>query len=204
MRILIGCEESGVLRRLFRESGHDAYSCDLIDSRDNSEFHLKCDLLSVLDQEWDMIIAHPPCTFVTNTAARWLYDSRYPTRQQDALDSIKFIDTIWNAPIQKKCVENPIGMLSTKWKKPTQIVQPFHFGDDASKATCLWLDNLPKLIPTNIVDVTYITTTTGKRFSKWYWDTSCLPLKDRARVRSETFLGIGRAMVNQWGMDGVD
>lgn len=198
MRVLVACEYSGVVRDAFTTKGHDAYSCDILPS-DTKGKHYQRDVREVLGQwHWDLIIAHPPCTFLTNTAARWLYDDRYPNRKQDQKEAAEFFKIFFDYA-DKVAVENPIGIMSTLFRKPDQIIQPYQFGHDASKATCLWLKGLPLLQPTNIVETTYVTTKSGKRFSKWYWDTSCVPLKERAHVRSKTFQGIADAMAEQWG-----
>lgn len=198
MRILVACEESGTVRDAFRAKGHEAFSCDLLPDRNSSPYHKQQDVLQLLDDSWDMIIAHPPCTYLTTTGARWLYDSRFPNRFKQREDAVEFTKMFWDAaPLV--CIENPVGYLSTAWKKPSQIIQPWEYGHDASKKTCLWLNGLPKLIPTEIVEVTYVTTSTGRRFSKWYWDTSKKKGVDRQRERSKTFDGIAKAMAEQWG-----
>lgn len=167
----------------------------------------------MLDYGWDLMIAHPPCTYLTNTGNRWFYHPEdkdldfkerrphplYPKRQKDREEGIEFFLKLWNSNIDKIALENPIGVLSTIFKKPTQIIQPYEYGHSASKATCLWLKNLNPLVPTKIVDVEYVTTSTGKRFSKWYWDTSKEKGQKRQLIRSKTFEGIAKAMAEQWG-----
>ena len=197
MRVLVACEVSGTVREAFRKRGHDAYSCDLQEA--DSPYHLQGDVTQLLDKGWDLIIAHPPCTFLTTTGARWLYDSRYPTRLQDREDAVQFAKMFYDAA-DKVAIENPVGYLSTAWRKPDQYIQPYEYGHSASKKTGLWLKGLPKLTPTNIVEVEYVTTSTGKRFSKWYWDTSKLKGQDRQNARSKTFQGIADAMAAQWGV----
>lgn len=197
MRVLVACECSGIVRDAFIRKGHEAYSCDLEPSEIDGP-HYQTDVKNVLGQwHWDLIIAHPPCTYLTVAAARWLYDERYPNRKKDMEEAAKFFMMFFDWA-DKVAVENPIGRMSTLYKKPNQIIQPYQFGHDATKATCLWLKNLPELKPTKIVEPTYVTTKTGKRFSKWYWETSCLPHKDRAKERSRTFTGIAEAMAEQW------
>lgn len=146
MRVLIGCEESGTVRQAFRDRGHDAWSCDILDASDGSPFHFKCDVLSIMDMGWDMAIFHPPCTHLAVSGARWFKDKQQ--EQQDALD---FVRKLMACPIPRVAIENPVSIISSRIAKPTQIIQPWMFGDEATKTTCLWLKNLPKLVPTNIV-----------------------------------------------------
>lgn len=197
-RILIACECSGVVREAFKLKGWDAWSCDILPS-DIEGQHYQCDVKEILNQHWDMIIAHPPCTFFANTGARWFNDHRYPNRYKDRDKALEFFMLFANHPCEKIAIENPIGSLSRLYRKPDQIIHPYYFGENISKATCLWLKGLPKLKPTNIVEVEYMTTSTGKKFSKWYWESSILPLKQRAKFRSKTFQGIANAMAEQWG-----
>jgi len=146
------------------------------------------------------MIAHPPCTFLARSAARWIYDDRYPNRVQDQNKAIEFVIKLYESSIPMVVIENPIGILSTKWKKPDQIIHPWMFGDAASKATCLWLKNLPKLNPTSIVSPEIHTTKLGKKYDKWWFDTCRIQnLEERRRVRSKTFDGIAYAMAEQWG-----
>lgn len=180
LKILIACEFSGVVRRAFRKRGHNAWSCDLLDSEDNSEFHYKKDVLSVLDQDWDMIIAHPPCTHLAVSGARWFKD-----KKEEQEKAIRFFMSFWDHAT-KVCVENPISIMSTHYQKPDQIIQPWQFGHGETKATCLWLKGLHKLIPTNIVD--------GReaRIHKMP------PSENRWKERSRTYEGIAEAMADQW------
>jgi hypothetical protein len=149
--------------------------------------------------EWDLLIAHPPCTFLSSSGARWLDHPKYPNRKRDRENAFNFFLELMNASIEKIAIENPIGYISTAYRKPDQIIQPWMFGDDASKATCLWLKNLPKLIPTNIITPSKVTTTNGKTFDKWWYDSSLLKREERVKFRSKTFQGIADAMAEQWG-----
>lgn len=184
MRVLVACEFSGVVREAFRTKGHDAWSCDLLPSDDNSEFHYQGDVMEILWREWDLMIAHPPCTHLAVSGSRWFKNKE--TEQKEALE---FVKILLNASIDKIAVENPISIISSKIRKPDQIIQPWQFGHGETKATCLWLKGLPKLIPTNIVE--------GReaRIHKMP------PSKDRAKLRSITYQGIGEAMADQWGKE---
>ena len=146
LKVLVGCEFSGVVRDTFRNSGHEAYSCDILPSDINSKFHIQKDVRTILNDNWDLGIFFPPCTHLCVSGARWFKDKQ--TEQQNALD---FISRILLCPIPKIALENPIGVISTKIRKPDQIIQPYEYGHGETKATCLWLKNLPKLKPTNIV-----------------------------------------------------
>lgn len=178
----MACEFSGVVRRAFAKRGHDAWSCDLLPSDDDSLNHLQIDVLKVLKLEWDLMIAHPPCTHLAVSGARWFKD-----KQAEQKEAIDFFMALINAPIPKIAVENPISIMSTKYRKPDQIIQPWQFGHGETKATCLWLKNLPKLQPTNIVE--------GReaRVHK------LPPSPDRWKLRSITYQGIADAMAEQWG-----
>lgn len=196
MRVLVACEVSGTVRDAFIKRGHEAFSCDIQPSE--SPFHIQGDVREVLDGSWDLIIAHPPCTYLTSTGARWLYDARYPNRMKDREEAVEFARMFYDKA-DKVAIENPVGYLSTAWRKPDQYIQPYEYGHNASKKTGLWLKGLPKLKPTDIVEVDYVVTSTGKRFSKWYWETSKLKGADRQNARSKTFQGIADAMASQWG-----
>ena len=184
MKVLVGCEESGVVRRAFREIGHDAWSCDIFPSEDNSPFHIQDDVLKIINDDWDMCLFFPPCTHLAVSGARWFKEKRKDGRQQEGID---FFMQFANAKCKRIAIENPIGIMSTIWRKPDQIIQPFEYGHPERKATCLWLKGLPQLKPTNIVD--------GRNQSIWKMP----PSKDRAKIRSKTFPGIAAAMANQWG-----
>lgn len=183
MRILVACEESQAVTKVFRNKGHDAYSCDILDcSGGYLEWHLKMDVLNILNDKWDMIIAFPPCTHLAVSGARWFKD-----KQEEQKQAITFFLTIANAACDKIAIENPIGIMSTKFRKPDQIIQPWQFGHGETKATCLWLKNLPLLTPTNIVE--------GREQRIWKMP----PSRDRAILRSKTYEGIALAMGEQWG-----
>ena len=169
------------------------------------EWHILGDCLEqAYSHKYDLMIAHPPCTYLTCTGARWLYnkDGSKNTSRWDAMyKSLEFVKTLMEAPIESIAIENPVGLISSHIRKPDQIVQPYLFGDPHKKTTCLWLKNLPPLKPTEIVDVEYMTTSTGKRFSKWYWETSLLPVQERSKARSKTFSGMAKAIAQQWGKE---
>lgn len=202
MKILIACEFSGTVRDAFAKRGHDAWSCDL-EPTDLPGQHYQGSVLDILNDGWDMMIAHPPCTYLTVTGNKWFkdeYKDRFPTRQQDRKDAIEFFMALANANINKIAIENPIGIMSSTWRKPNQIIQPWHYGHEATKSTCLWLKNLPLLQPTNIVSKgEFVTFKSGKRMTKWYAEAASLSPKERAKVRNKTFQGIADAMAEQWG-----
>lgn len=204
MRVLVACEFSGTVRDAFLKQGHYAMSCDLepCDSSTSGD-HYQGNVLDILDHGWDLMIAHPPCTYLTVTGNKWFkpeYKDRFPTREQDREDAKEFFMQLVNAPIDKIAIENPIGIMSTVYRKPDQIIQPWQFGHEASKSTCLWLKNLPKLEHTNVVDKgEFVTYKSGKRMSKWYADAASLSPKEREKIRNKTFQGIADAMAQQWG-----
>ena len=203
IRILIACEESQTITKAFRELGFIAFSCDLKPcSGGYEEWHLQGDALRYADNDlWDLIIAHPPCTFLSASGARWLHDPRYPNRLQDREEAAEFFMKFVNLRCRHIAIENPVGYMSTRYKKPTQIIQPYQFGEPYRKTTCLWLKGLPKLEPTNIVDCGEIQTTkSGKRVPKWYTDAlKAKTPEERRTIRSKTFVGIAKAMAKQWG-----
>ena len=188
MKILVACEFSGVVREAFRNAGHVVWSCDLEPSLGVTNYHYQRDVLS-LNASWDMMIAFPPCTHLAVSGARWFKEKIKDGRQQKAID---FFMKLINLPIKKIAIENPIGIMSTKWRKPDQIIQPWQFGHGETKATCLWLKNLPLLKPTNIVE---------GRESRIH---KMSPGKDRGKLRSITYQGIADAMAEQWGSGGKD
>ena len=198
MRILIACEESQAVCKEFRKLGHEAYSCDILDcSGGHPEWHLKGDVILLLEKEWDMIIAFPPCTHLAVSGARWFPEKIKDGRQQEGID---FFMALANVKCDKIVIENPIGIMSSKWRKPNQIIQPFQFGDSFRKTTCLWIKGLPLLKPTNIVNEgEQVKFKSGKSMPKWYSDAFRLPSKERAIVWSKTFPGIAKAMAEQWG-----
>ena len=202
MKILVACEFSGTVRDAFTKMGHEAWSCDLEPS-DSPGNHYQGNVLAVMNEGWDLMIAHPPCTYLTVTGNKWFkpeYKDRFPTREQDRKDAIEFFMALMNSNIPKIAVENPIGIMSTTFRKPDQIIQPWQFGHEASKSTCLWLKGLPLLKHTNIVDKgEFVTYKSGKRCAKWYADAASHDPKTRAKIRNTTFQGIADAMANQWG-----
>ena len=179
MKVLIACEFSKVVRDAFRKHGHDAWSCDLLPSRGH---HFHCDVSLLLNKGWDMMIAFPPCTHLAVSGARWFKD-----KQQEQAEALDFVRLLLDAPIPRIALENPIGVISTHIRKPDQIIQPWQFGHGETKATCLWLKNLPLLIPTNIVE--------GRVGKVWRLP----PSEDRWKLRSITYQGIADAMAEQWG-----
>jgi hypothetical protein len=216
-KILIACEESQATTRAFRKLGHEAFSCDLLPcSGGNPEWHFQCDIFEVINKGWDLMIAHPPCTFLTGSGVQWLSNPgdrdlpfnerrphpKYPNRRQDMLDSVDFVKALYNADIKHIAIENPVGLLSSRWRKPDQIVQPYMFGDEATKTTCLWLKNLPLLLPTNIVGKGERTIfASGKSHPKWYADAlkNAKTKEERQTLRSKTFPGMAQAFAEQWG-----
>jgi len=182
MKVLVACEFSGVVRRAFEAIGHEAWSCDLLPADDGSYYHYQCDVNAVLDIGWDLMIAHPPCTHLAVSGARWFKDKI--TEQKEALD---FVQLLLDAPIPRIALENPISIISSRIRKPDQIIQPWQFGHGETKATCLWLKNLPKLVPTDIVD--------GREARVHMLP----PSPDRWKLRSITYEGIAKAMAEQWG-----
>lgn len=184
MRILVACEESQAVTIEMRRLGHEAYSCDIQEcSGGHPEWHIKGDALELLKMKWDMIIAHPPCTDLASSGARYFAQKRADGRQQR---SIAFFMAFVNADCERIAIENPIGIMSSQYRKPDQIVQPWMFGHGETKATCLWLKGLKPLAPTNVVQ--------GREQRVWRMP----PSPDRARLRSVTYAGIARAMAEQW------
>lgn len=208
LNVIIGCELSGVIRNAFRRLGHNAFSCDLEPPDDADLFHLQMDVFEALEiMEWDLAILHPPCTYLTVTANKWYKDQ--PPRKSGALvgkerreardDAVKFFMRCANTNVPYVAVENPVGIISTRWRKPDQIIQPFEYGHKEPKKTCLWLKNLPELVPTKIVSPEYHTSKSGKRMPKWYaYADQSKGQKHRAKIRSQTFQGVADAMAFQW------
>lgn len=195
MRVLIACEFSGIVRDAFRSRGHDAVSCDLLPSETPGP-HMQGDILSLLDDSWDLMIAHPPCTYLTVAANGW--HARRPERAPLREDAAEFFMALYNAPIPRVCIENPIGVMSTRFRKPDQIVQPWMFGHDTRKATCFWLRGLPRLLPTEVVAPETVKGTSPK--GKKYYALNWLPANaERWKIRSRTFQGIANAFASQWG-----
>ena len=193
MKILVACEESQAVTKEFRRLGHEAYSCDIEPcSGGHPEWHLQQDVLPLLKKEWDMIIAFPPCTHLAVSGAAWFEQKRKDGRQQQGVD---FFVAFAEAPCEKIAIENPIGIMSTVWRKPDQIIQPYQFGHKERKATCLWLKGLPLLKPTNDVYEEMMMLPKNKRERLHYLP----PSPERAKLRSKTFPGIAKAMAEQWG-----
>tara|TARA_R100000656_G_C3915813_1_gene121871 strand:+ start:121 stop:723 length:603 start_codon:yes stop_codon:yes gene_type:complete len=198
MRILIACEESQTIAKAFRDLGHDAFSCDLSEcSGGYPEWHIQGDAIEIAyTQEWDMMIAHPPCTYLAVSGARWMYNddgSRNEDREQKQVQALDFVQKLMDAPIEKTAIENPVSVISSKIRKPDQIIQPWMFGDEATKTTCLWLKNLSPLTPTDIVGKgEFYISPSGKKLPRWYSDNK------NPKSRSKTFKGIANAIANQW------
>jgi hypothetical protein len=184
VRVLVACEFSGIVRDAFRRRGHDAWSCDLLEAEDDSLFHYRCDARVILQGygPWDLMIAHPPCTHLAVSGARWFKD-----KAKEQAEALQFVRDLMGAPVERICIENPISIISSRIRKPDQIVQPWMFGHGETKATCLWLKGLPKLIPTNIVE--------GRKAVVHHMP----PGPDRWKNRSRTYQGIADAMAEQWG-----
>lgn len=222
MKVLIACEESQRVCIAFREKGHEAYSCDILEpSGGHPEWHIRGDVLDVLDGgtvvtmdgkshvigKWDLMIAHPPCTYLTVTGNRWFnvekYGEKAVERQKLREEAVDFFMAFANADIPKIAIENPIGCMSTRYRKPDQIIQPWMFGHPTTKATCLWLKNLPPLEPTNIVEVdktdVYEYIAASGRVKHDSRLRSRCKTDERGVYRSKTFPGIARAMAEQWG-----
>lgn len=190
---------SGIVRDEFRAKGHDAWSCDILPSERPSPYHIQGDIFKAIDsQEWDMLIVFPPCTYLCVSGARWFAD---PERQKKQEAALEFVRKLMNCGISKIALENPVGIISTRIMKPTQIVQPWQFGEDASKTTCLWLFNLPKLVPTNILTPYRWDSKGHPRWANQSPSGSNKlgPSLTRSIERSRTFVGIAKAMAEQWG-----
>jgi site-specific DNA-cytosine methylase len=182
MRVLIACEYSGTVRDAFRRLGHDAMSCDLLPT-DVDGPHYQGDVFDVINDGWDLMIAHPPCTHLAVSGARWFKD-----KQQEQAEALEFVRRLLDAPIKRICLENPVSIISSRIRKPDQCIQPWMFGHGETKKTCLWLKNLDKLVPTDVVD--------GRDQRIW----KLPPTADRWKIRSKTYQGIADAMANQWGV----
>jgi hypothetical protein len=231
LNILVACEESQAVTKELRLLGHNAYSCDLLPcSGGHPEWHFNTDVFEVIDNiggilqnnktvklstNWDIMIAHPPCTYLAVSGARWYYHPedkdlpfdqrrphpRFPNRALDREEALEFFIKLLEAPIDRIAIENPVGIISTRYKKPNQTIHPWMFGDEASKATCLWLKNLPLLQPTNIVGKgERVVLSSGKSLPKWYSDalTQSKTASERRTLRSKTFIGMAKAMAEQW------
>ena len=181
MKVLVACEFSGVVRDAFAARGHDAWSCDLLPSERPGQ-HIQGDVLGVLGDGWDVMVAHPPCTHLAVSGARW-----FSEKQGEQAAALEFVRALMAAPVARLAIENPVSIISSRIRKPDQIIQPWQFGHGETKATCLWLHNLPKLMPTNIVD--------GREARVHRMP----PGPNRWAERSRTFAGIAEAMADQWG-----
>lgn len=230
LNILVACEESQTVTKELRLLGHNAYSCDLLPcSGGRPDLHFNVDVFEIIKnnggllqngklkkvKKWDIMIAHPPCTYLAVSGAQWYYHPddkdlpkslrrphpRYPNRANEREDALKFFMALTNVKIDKIAIENPIGIVSTRWRKPDQVVQPYMFGDEATKTTCLWLKGLPKLTPTNVVgkgDRVFFKS--GKSQPKWYSEafSKAKSHEERRTMRSKTFIGMAKAMADQW------
>lgn len=183
MKVLVACEYSGVVRDAFIAAGHDAMSCDLLQT-DVPGPHYQGDVRDILGDGWDLMVAHPPCTHLAVSGARWFH-----LKQTEQAEALEFVKLLLNAPIKHIALENPVSIISSRIRKPDQVIQPWQFGHGETKATCLWLKCLPKLVPTNIV---------AGREPKVH---RMPPSKDRWKLRSTTYKGIAQAMAQQWGCD---
>ena len=204
MKVLVACEESQRVCIAFRQKGHEAYSCDIEPcSGGHPEWHIQDDVLNHIGDNWDLIIAHPPCTYLTVAANRYYNVEKYGAaailREYKRTDAINFFMQFTKLECPRVAIENPIGVMSTCYQKPTQIIQPYQFGHTERKATCLWLKGLPPLKPTNIVEPDIIKHKSGRTDSRLHFETLKLPPKERSKMRSKTFEGIAKAMAEQWG-----
>ena len=227
MKVLVACEESQRVCMAFRERGHEAYSCDIVDcSGGHPEWHIKNNVLKFLNPtvlfinelpgiqfftmdneyhcfigKWDLIIAHPPCTYLTLAGNKWFkpeFADRFPDRQKQRKEAVDFFMAIANADCDRIAIENPVGIMSSQWRKPDQYIEPYMFGDPEKKKTGLWLKGLPLLKPTNIVEPVIIHCKSGANEPRWHMETMHLPKEERSRVRSKAFIGIAKAMASQW------
>ena len=204
LKVLVACEESQAVTKEFRKLGHEAYSCDILPcSGGHPEWHYQKDVKELLQEQWDLIITFPPCTYLTVTGNRWFnvekYGDKAIKRIEDRKEAIDFFMLFANAKADYIAIENPVGIMSTQWRKPNQIINPYQFGDAFEKKTCLWLKGLPDLNPTDVVTPgprTYFKS--GKSHPSWYADALSLSADERSKVRSKTFPGIAEAMAKQW------
>lgn len=221
MKVLVACEESQEVCKAFRERGHEAYSCDILEcSGGHPEWHIQGDVLPIIngncefetadgqrhriDGKWNLLIAHPPCTYLCLSGQKHcnveIYGQKAVERIAKRDKAVEFFMQFVNADCDKIAIENPVGVMGRYYKKPTQYIQPYMFGHGTSKKTGLWLKNLPPLKPTNIVPIEYHISGTGRKWDKWFWDSSCISnLTERSKFRSKTFSGIAKAMAEQWG-----
>ncbi len=209
-KVLVACEYSGIVRDAFTRLGHDAWSIDIIPTESKGQ-HIQDDVLNHLDKDWDLMVAHPPCTYLCVTGTGWLYhpddkhlDKRirrphpkFPNRRQQQKEALEFVQKLMDAPIEKICIENPVSVISSKIRKPNQYVQPYEYGHLECKKTGLWLKNLPTLTPTKNLKKETLSLPKGQR-CKNLWHP---PSKDRGKIRSKFFTGIADAMAEQWGRE---
>jgi len=207
MKVLVACEYSGIVRDAFLKRGHDATSCDILPSESDLGKHYKGDVRDILDDGWDLMIAHPPCTYLSVSGARWFYhpedkhldyvDRRphplHPNRKQLQQEALDFVQLLLDAPINKIALENPVSVISTRIRKPDQIIQPKQVGQETAKTTCLWLKNLPKLKETNNVYDHMMTLPDKERMRIWWLG------GNKGKERSKFYTGIAEAMAEQWG-----
>jgi len=197
MRVLVACEYSGTVRDAFRARGHDAWSCDLLPTDADPAWHYEGNIFDIIMDDWDLMIAHPPCTYLCNMGVWW--NHKRPERWPLTYEAAEFVQRLADAPIAKIAIENPIGWLNKNWRKPSQIIQPWQYGHEANKPTCLWLKDLPLLEPTKIVGKgEFYVKKNGNRMSKWSHITSGTN-KNRWKIAATTFSGIANAMADQWG-----
>lgn len=217
-KVLIACEESQTVCKAFRERGHEAYSCDIQEpSGGHPEWHIMQDVIPLMngrcsfktmdgvehsiDGKQDLIIAHPPCTYLTLAGNKWFkpeFADRFPNRQKQRKEAVDFFMAIANADCDRIAIENPVGVMSSQWRKPDQYIEPYMFGDPEKKKTGLWLKGLPLLKPTSIVEPVIIHCKSGANEPRWHMETMKLPPNERAKARSKTFPGIAAAMASQW------
>ena len=202
MKVLVACEYSGAVRDAFISRGHDAVSCDLLPSESNTGPHIQCDVLDIIGDGWDLMIAHPPCTYLCSSGLHW--NKRRPERAAQTEQALEFVRALLSAPISRIALENPIGCISTRIRPPDQTIQPWQFGHDASKATCLWLIGLPALRPTLQIEPRMV-----GGLKRWANQTDSgqnrlPPSADRWKIRSATYAGIAEAMADQWGGQAFD
>ena len=219
MKVLVACEESQMVCIAFRENGHEAYSCDILEpSGGHPEWHIQCDVIPLLngncvfktldgaehgiDGRWDMIIAHPPCTYLTLAGNKWFnpeFEPRFPDRRARREEAVEFFMKFANADCERIVIENPVCIMSSRWRKPDQYIEPFMFGDAEKKKTGLWLKGVPPISATSIVEPVIVRCKSGANEPRWHMETMHLPKDERSRARSKTFPGIARAMAEQWG-----
>ena len=221
MKVLVACEESQTVCKAFRKRGHEAYSCDIMEcSGGHNEWHIMQDVIPLLngncefetvdgtkhkiEGKWDLIIAHPPCTYLCMSGQKHcnieVYGEKARERIKERDKAIEFFMQFVNADCDKIAIENPVGVMTRYYKKADQYICPYQFGHPTGKRTGLWLKGLPKLTPTNIVDIEYHISGTGRKWDKWFWESSMInPLSERSKFRSRTFEGIAEAMAEQWG-----